>query len=987
MAEKGPKPEHLSSRERQIAEAYSTGQSYREIAGQLFIAPSTVRTHLNTIYRKLNVATKFELLRALGRADGEVGIEAAAVAPGRAAAAPPADGAGRQQVTVLSAMLDRGDAGTPPALLARPAAPGISPPVCSPTPALPPFVDREAELTRLHRALAEAQGGGRRMVLVTGVPGIGKSALLEVFLAALAERSDLWLARGQCLPQVGPGEPYLPVLEALGALCREPGAAPVQAALGRYAPIWLMQLPTLLSEAELDALQRRVEGMAPERMLRQLAEAVEALSAERGLVLCFDDLQWSDRATLELIDALARRQGKARLLIVGAYRSTELVGADHPLLALKQDLLLRGHCAELALEPLSGAAVAAYCAGRFGIDEASMRALPRLVKERSSGHPLFMTAIMDDLVDRGVILHRDGRWSATEPTRELAVPASVREFITSELERLEPDRQRLLEAASVAGPEFSSAALTAALAAEGAEEEIEAWGMDLARRQRFLRPAAGGAARNGAVAARFAFRHDLYREVVYARLAPGRRRTLHRRIGEWREQAYGERAKEIAATLAVHFEEAGDWLRAARYRRHASEQALRRHAPREAAGHARRGVTSIERAPPGQAQIREELLLQQALAAAVSTAEGFAVPELSRVYARASELCDELGDLDSSVSVLCGIWSLALNRGDCRRALDVADQLLSLGQQRREPVASLRACDAAAETRFFMGEPAAAVRHCERGLELYDVQHHHHLADAYGEDPGVLCHLVAGLARWMLGYPDRARRHVDDGQRLSRELGYPYVVAPALLGGAIVHQHCGDVDRAQEHTEALIRLCREKQIGPWLGSARILRGWTLVQQGRARPGLARLRRGIDRWRVTGALHHRPYFLALLTEALVKDGATEAAWSAVNEARVIAENTGERWYAAELHRLTGELAWSEGDVAAAEVWFRGALEIARRQDAKSWELRAATSLARLWRDAGRRDDAGHLLAPVYAWFTEGFETADLIAAKEMLGELA
>jgi predicted ATPase/DNA-binding CsgD family transcriptional regulator len=1008
----------LSARERQVAEAYAAGQSHREIAERLFIAPATVRTHLSTIYRKLNVSTKIELLQALVSA---------------------ADSAGNRQLMVLSAVLDRmpTSAGrlnseetaalvgtfraivteaaarevprsvptvhqrgyrsiapvedsTRPAPVASPSAaePVVSPPVRSLSPALPRLVGRDAELTRLQGALAAALEGGRQMVLVTGVPGIGKSALLEAFLASLAERPDLWLARGQCLPQVGPGEPYLPVLEALGSLCREPGAAPVQAALGRYAPIWLTQLPTLLTEAELDALQRRVGGMGPERMLRQMAEAVEALTVERLLVLCFDDLQWSDRATLELIDALARRQPKARLLIVGAYRTTELVGADHPLLALKQDLHLRGRCAELALEPLPGAAVAAYCARRFGVDEApSMRALPRLVQERSGGNPLFMTAILDDLVRRGVILHREGRWSVAEPMQELAVPTSVREFIASELERLEPDQQRLLEAASVAGPEFSAAALAAALAAEAAEEEIEAWVTDLVRRQRFLRPAAVGEDRDGAVAARFVFRHDLYREVVYARLSLGRRSTLHRRIGEWREQAYGERAKDIAATLAVHFEEAGDWLRAARYRRHASDQAQRRHAPREATDHARRGVMLIQRVPPSQERIREELLLQQALAVAVTTAGGFAVPELSRVYARARELCDEVEDLDSSVSVLCGLQNLALHQGDCRRASDLANQLLSLGQQRLEPVPLLQACAAAASTRFFMGEPAEAVLHTARGLALYDVRHHQHLADVYGEDPGVLCYLAAGCAQWMLGYPDRARRHIDDGLSLSRELGYPFVAAQALWGGGIVYQHCGDVDRVRKHAEALFRLCREGQIVLWLGGARILRGWTLMQQGRAQLGAARLRRGIDHWSATGTLHHRPYFLALLTKALGQDGATEAAWSAVKEARAIAENTGERWYEAELHRLTGELARSEGEGATAEAWFQRALEIARRQDAKSWELRAATGLARLWRDQGRRDDADDLLAPVYAWFTEGFDTADLIEAKAMLTELA
>jgi predicted ATPase/DNA-binding CsgD family transcriptional regulator len=988
VLEKLPKPEHLSSRERQIAEAYSTGQSYREIARHLFIAPSTVRTHLNTIYRKLNVSRKIELLRALGRADGEVRIEAAAMAPGRVAAAPPADGAGRQQVTVLSAMLDRVDAGTRPAPVARPAAPepGIFPPVYAPTPALPPFVDRDAELTRLHGALAEALEGGRRVVLVTGTPGIGKSALLDAFLASLAERPDLWLARGQCLPQVGPGEPYLPVLEAFGALCQEPGAAPVQAALGRYAPIWLTQLPTLLSEAEMDALQRRVGAMAPERMLRQLAEAVEALTAERVLVLCFDDLQWSDRATLELIDTLARRQPKARLLIVGAYRSTELIGPDHPLLALKQDLQLRGRCAELALEPLRGAAVTAYCAGRFGVDEApSMRALPRLVHERSGGHPLFMSAITDDLVRRGVIVHQDGRWSAAELMQDLAVPASVRQFIGHEIERLAPEQQQMLEAASVAGLEFSVAAVAAASDADA--EAIEARCTDLVRHQRFLRPAGVGEWPDGTVAARFAFRHDLYLEAVSERLGASRRRALHLRIGEWREQAYGGRAKEIAATLAVHFEEAGDWLRAARYCRHASEQAQRRHAPREAAEHARRGVTLIQRVPASAERTRWELLLLQTLAVALITAKSYAAPGLAEVYTRAGELCNEVDDLETLVPVLCGWWALAVSQGDFKRASTVADQLLVLAERRSEPVPLLEAHVVVAQTRFFTGEPVAAGRHVDQCLALYDARHHGHLTEVYGEDPGVVGRQLRGWAQWLVGCPDQARHHSDDGLRLSRELGYPFGIAQALWARAIIDQHCGDVDQVRERAEALIRLCREAEIAYWLGGGRILRGWALARQGRVGPGTAQLRRGLDASRAAGAACIRPYYLALLAEALTGGGAREAALATLAEARALAESTGERWYEAELHRLTGELAWSDGEGATAEAWLQSALEIARRQDAKSWKLRAATSLSRLSRDQGRRAQARDLLTPVYGWFTEGFDTADLKEAKTLLAELA
>ena len=722
---------------------------------------------------------------------------------------------------------------------------------------------RDAELARLHGSLAAALGGQRRAVLVTGEPGIGKSTLLDAFLASLAGRADLWVLRGQCLRQQGPGEPYLPVLEALGSLGRAAGRELVQAVLSRYAPMWLAQLPALTNEAELDALQKRVAGMAPERMLRQMAEAVEALTAEhRALVLGLDDLQWSDHATLELIDTLVRRQLPVRLLIVGAYRPAEVVASDHPLLVLKQDLQLRGHCEEIALEPLSEEAVGAYFAARFAAGEktlaSSLSLLPRLVHERTGGHPLFMAAVADDLVRREVIARREGRWAAPAPVQEVELPVGVQQFIGQELERLGPEQQRILEAASVAGLEFPVAAVAAALDTD--PEAVEAQCTDLVRRQRFLQPVGVDEWLDGAVTARFAFRHDLYREAVCRRLGDGRRRALHLQIGDWGERAHGERAAAIAATLAGHFEEGRDHLRAARYRQYASEQALRRHAPREAIEHARRGLALIEVAPAGAERARRELLLHRTLAVALIMAKGFAAPELAAVYARAGELCNEVDDPETLVTVLCGSWNLAVTQGDLDRASAIADQLLALAERRPEPVPLLQAHVVVAQTRFYTGEPVAAGRHAEACLALYDVQHHRHLTDVYGEDPGVVGHMLASVAQWMLGCPDQARRHSDDGLRLSRELGYPFGIAQALWARTIIDQCCSDVDQVRERGAALIRLCREAEIALWLGGGRILRGWALARQGRVGPGLAQLRRGLDAWRATGASHLVPSFL-------------------------------------------------------------------------------------------------------------------------------
>ena len=239
----------------------------------------------------------------------------------------------------------------------------------------------------------------------------------------------------------------------------------------------------------------------------------------------------------------------------------------------------------------------------------------------------------------------------------------------------------------------------------------------------------------------------------------------------------------------------------------------------------------------------------------------------------------------------------------------------------------------------------------------------------------------------MLGCPDQARRHGDDALRLSGELGYPFGIAQALWARTLLDHHCGDVDQVRERGEELIRLCREAEIALWLlGGGRILRGWACARQGRVGPGLAQLRRGLDAWRATGASHLVPYFLALLADALAQGGANEAARTALAEAQAMAEKTGERWYEAELHRLTGVIALKESALPEAEASFRRALDIARRQQARSFELRAAISLARLWSEQGERRDARDLLAPVYGGFGEGFDTADLTDAKGLLHQL-
>lgn len=795
--------------------------------------------------------------------------------------------------------------------------PPSAPPHAPPAEPAPHFVGRDAELARLREAYARAAAGRRQVVVIGGEAGIGKSALVDAFVAQLQAPR---IARGECVELHGAGEPYLPVLEALGRLCRQPDGAGVVARLRRHAPLWLLQLPGLLDDAEHTALQLKVAGSGAQRMLREMVEAIEAIAADEPLVLVFEDMHWSDRATVEGLALLARRREPARLLVIATARPE-----GHALTLLRQDLSLHGLGIELPLGRLSAEAVHGYLEQRV---PARADELAPALYRHSLGHPLFMVHVADDLERPGSAL----------------VPGGLRELIEAQLARLAPTQQDALEAASVAGAEFAATSVAAALRddPEATERTLEA----LAHSGSFIEARGLAEWHDGTLSGHYAFRHDLHRETLYRRLGAARRAQWHKRIGERLALAHGERAGEIAAELAMHFEQARDAGRAARHYRAAGEKALGRYAYDEALAQVERGLTLIGEQASGGERDRTELLLRLTQGAALLPIRGFGSAEVESTYSRAQALCVQVDDTDALVPVLAGLWNVHMTRAAFAPAREVAEQLLSLAQGQRTPAVSMVAGNAMAQVLWLTGELVPALEHAENTLALYDPNQHCTLAVQYGEDPGVLASTVAASTRWLLGQPDAAMRHLDRGLELARSLDHPFSVVQQLFVDARLRLEAGDLERLEATTDELLQLCSRNDFPLHRAGGRLLRAAALSRRGRHAEALALANQGLGEWRDLWLLL-LPYQLAVTAMIHAASERVAESLTLLDEALATAQRTAERWYEAELHRLRGKaLLRLPGGAARARTCFERAIELARQQRARTFELRASSDLARL-----------------------------------------
>jgi predicted ATPase/class 3 adenylate cyclase len=837
------------------------------------------------------------------------------------------------------------------------------------------FVGRDSEFEQLRRALSRTASGHGQVVTIVGEPGVGKSRL--VWELTHFHQTHGWVIVQGGSVSYGKATPYLPVIDLLKGyfqvadhddhrkihekvlgklLTLDEGLRPV-------LPSVLALLDVSVEDAEwllLDPPQRR------QRTLDAVKRMVLRESQLQPLLVVFEDLHWIDSETQALLDGLVESIPAARLLLLVNYRPE-----------YRHEWGSKTYYTQLRLDPLPPESAEALLDVLLGPDP-TFGDVRRLLTARTQGNPFFLEESVRSLVETGALVGDRGAYHLGRSVSTIEIPATVQAVLAARIDRLPEEEKNLLQTAAVVGRDVSFGVLEAIV-----DRPIK----DLRRGLASLQAAEFLYEASTWPDLEYTFKHALTQEVAYQSLLKESRARRHEAIAQVLEQRFPSLAESRPDLLAHHYTEAGLGARAIPYWHRAGQRASERSAHVEAIAHLTRGLELVAILPVGTERIPQELELQAALAVSLMATQGFGAPEVGRAYARLRELCAHADEPAQVVDAVAGLWAYHLVRADFDSARQLGEELLRLGQRIQDPELLLRAHHALEVTLFRMGEFAGALDHAKRGIALYDPGQHRAHALRHGFDPGANLRIGGAWALWMLGYPDQALRWASDAIALARELGHRHTLAQILYYAARFYQFLREPRTVAKHAEACVAVAEEHRFSFWQADGMKLLGWAVAMQGHHAEGLAHLREGLGAYRTTGALTGVPYDLALLAEVCGQAGLVEEGFAALGEALAIVERTGERNYEAELHRLEGELRLKREEPAEeAESCFRRALDIARRQGARSLELRAASSLARVLAGRDRRDEARTTLGDVYRRFTEGFDTADLRAAETLLKEL-
>ncbi|MFN8474928.1 MAG: BTAD domain-containing putative transcriptional regulator [Anaerolineae bacterium] len=903
-----------------------------------------------------------------------------------------------------------------------------------------PFVVRDRELAQLESHLTQALASNGGVVFVIGEAGSGKTTLMREFSRrAVASHRNAVGATGRCTASIGLGDPYLPFREVVQMLTGDidvlrAGSAPVPEHVQRLWAVAPTAVRTLVESAPGlvdrfvagDALALRTEAFAvadglhttagaraalaarvrsqAERnkgatileqsdLFEQVTAFLRALARHHPLILLLDDLQWADNGSISLLFHLGRSLAGSRILIVGAYRPEDIAqgrdGGRHPLSAVVHEL--QRDLGEIVLD-LNQAA------GRPFID-ALLDSEPNRLGEvfrdtlyrRTEGHPLFAVELLQSLQEHGSLTRNDaGEWVEGQTLDWETLPARVEAIVAERIERLPAEVQMLLGAASVEGEEFSAEIVAHV---QGLEERDLKARLSYALSSDYHLVRSRGLQRiEGRLFSRYRFRHHLFWQYLYNRLDEAERARLHEAVGAMLESLYAAAADHDtsrAPRLAWHFEQAGQIDKAVLYRRRAGDEAMRLAACEEAIAHYMHALALLATLPASAGRTEQEVALRFALAAPLSLTRGWAGLETRDVLARAYELAQAIDAGPQFVATLLALSAMYIAQGEIQKAVALGEELLQVAEQAEDPLSLAAAHVGIGAALFFQGVVQRARDHLEQAEALYAVQPSGPLGLPIGLDPEVSGLTWLALVVWEAGYPDQAAERSRAAIARARELGQPTTLAFALaIAGAWFHSLRREMEEVQACQETLRRIASDKGLIVFQVLGMPLEGRIRMWQGQADAGIAQIREATAAWQAMGTMAGQAMYLLLLIEAYRDAGDVAQAMATVEEALALIEQAGLRSSEAEVWRLKGELLASGAipGEAEAEASFQHAIALARQQGARSWELRATVSLARLWRHRGRTEEARQILTDIYSWFTEGFDTPDLREARDLLQDL-
>lgn len=841
---------------------------------------------------------------------------------------------------------------------------------------LTPLVGREGEVALLLRRWEQVQEGEGQVVLLVGEAGIGKSRLTQTVRERVVAVPHTHV-QYQCSPFYSNSAfyPFITQLEWAAQFEREEVAAQKLAKLeallalatervADVAPLFasLLSTPTDDRYPPLELSPQRQKELT----IAALVEQLVGLSRQQPVFCLFEDMHWSDPTSLEVLDLLVSRVQEARVFVLITFR---------PEVAPRWDG--HGHVTLHTLNRLSHRQSVALVER-----VTSGKALPPEVLEqivvKTDGVPLFVEELTKTVLESGLLADKGDRYDLSGPLPPLAIPVTLQDSLMARLDRFAPVKA-VAQIGAALGREFSYELLAAVVPMPA--RELEAALQQLVDAELLFR-------RGQPPEAHYIFKHALVQDAAYASLLRSHRQQLHTTIAEAIMTRFPETADTRPELLAHHYTEAGVSEKAVGYWHQAGQQASARSGYVEAIAHLRHGLEVLTTVPETTIRIQHELQLQRALGEAYTAIQGYASREAADAYTRARELCEQLGDSTQMAQVLFSQWGYYLVQGDLRRACALGEELLRLAQRLQAPALEVEAHWLWGSALSSLGDLVTGREHLDQDLPTSAPQQDslRSSRDVTGTRISALCFVAWGL--WCLGYPDQAQQRMDDTLHLAHDFAHPFLLAVIQGYTAVLYQFRGEVSTVLAHAEATVRLASEQGFAFWVAWGMTLRGWALALQDQEVDGIEQMRQGLAAYRATGAGFHLPWLLPLLIETYSKRGDTEAALALVAEGLNVVNKTGGHQWEAELYRLQGELLLhpNSADLQQAEACLQQALAVAHRQQAKSLELRAAMSLSRLWQRQNKYPLARGLLAPVYNWFTEGCDTADLRDAKALLQEL-